>query len=399
MPHTKCDTSTKIDSSNMKKFLFLLLFILPFGDISFSQEYFHYDDPAFSFSIPSGWMEYKSNPSLLMYGKFVKNKDGRIGGILRVGQDIYTRNLLSIWNLNQDDEKRNLEKEAVLRNYSFKKETLNGNNVVKLNFETTIGEGQNRKDFKAVIYKYLVIQNNKEHVIFFFLITDPSDFDADNKDLLKIISSINFSSNKTGMRSAKEVIFNGHIYKISKPNEYDYFDNSVFGNTSIKEFTKTNLLSTEVFDLELLVPKSLENNPIVHYYSYKVLENQNVTFDEFKEYKTFWKNGYSNGTYDSLAKEIFSDSLIIKQFGKMSSKAMGYFHISESDSALSTLVYINGNMRDNILSKVAVSNYLFINNTVILIKLSMDYKRFADVLKIKNQSELFVNEFFEINTL
>jgi hypothetical protein len=169
---------------------------LTLGGIIYSQEYFHYDDPTFSFSIPSGWREYKNNPALLMYGKFVKNKDGRIGGILRVGRDLYLGNVSTIWNLNQADEKKNLEKEAVLRNYSFKKETLNGKKVVEINFETTLGEGEKRKDFKAVIYKYLVTQNRTEHVIFFFLITDPSDFDTDNKDLLKIISSITFSSNK-----------------------------------------------------------------------------------------------------------------------------------------------------------------------------------------------------------
>lgn len=258
---------------------------MAFRNFIYSQKTFHYEDPTFSFSIPSGWKEYKSYPTLLMYGKFVKNKDGRIGGILRVGRDIYTGNLTTIWNLNQEDEKKNLEKEAVLRNYSFKKETLNGNKVVKINFETTIGETEKQKDFKAVIYKYLVIQNKKEHIVSFFLITDPNDFDADNRDLLEIILSIYFSSNKTAMRSMKEGIFNGHIYKISKPTGYDYFDNSVFGSTSISELTKENLLAKEVVNLELLVPKSLEDNPIVHFYSYKALEKQIISLAKFKEYK------------------------------------------------------------------------------------------------------------------
>ena len=107
------DLKLKVNS----KFLIgaLSSFILPLTSQSlYSQDYFEFNNPSFSFSIPDGWKEYNLNPSLLMYGKYVKVNNSKIGGILRVGQDIYLGNVETIWRLNPADEKKQLEQHLIL---------------------------------------------------------------------------------------------------------------------------------------------------------------------------------------------------------------------------------------------------------------------------------------------
>jgi len=206
-----------------------------------------------------------------------------------------------------------------------------------------------------------------------------------------------FSQTNTNVESFKEVKFNNRVYRISKPENYDYFGNSIFKEMSISEFTKTNLLSIEVIDFELLVPKVLDANPLVHFFSYKALENQKVTSEQFKEYKTFWKSGHNNGTYDSIAKSILSDSVIFNQFGIMKSKSNGYTHLDETKYLLSTLVFITGGTNGKIEKFIVISNYLNINETVIYIKLTKSYKNFKDISEIQKDSKYFVSAFLKNN--
>ena len=365
----------------------------------FCQEYFEFKNPNFSFSIPDGWKEYKSNPSLLIYGKYVKVTDGLMGGSLRVGKDIYFGNLGTIWNLNQEEEKKQLEKEASLRNFVFSKETINGLKTVKINFETTIGENDRRREFKAVIYKFLVKQDRKEHVISFFLNTETKDFYKDNIDFLKIISTLNLTSQKTVFNSQKEVVFKNIKYIISKPVEYDYFSNSTFKGMKINEFTKTYCFSDDISinDLELLVPKNFDKHPTIHFYTINALKNKSVTADEFLESKLFWKEMYKKANYDNLLANVISDSLLFCNYGISDTKPTTFTHLKDETNFLSTLVFINAGSEDNLLKMMAIINYIYINETVIFIKLSQEYKTFSDIEKIQNMSKSIVSEFLENN--
>lgn len=378
----------------LTSFIFLLT-----SQHSYSQDYFEFKNPSFSFSIPNGWKEYNKNPSLLMYGKYVKVNNGIIGGILRVGQDIYTGSLETIWSLNPEAEKKELEKEATLRNFSFAKETINGLKTVKINFETTIGENDKRKEFKAVIYKFLVKQDKKEHVIFFFLITDPKDFNNDNNDLLKIISTLNLTSQKTIFNSQKEVQFKQKKYTISKPVDYDYFSNSVFKDMKINEFTKTYCFTDDIsiYDFELLVPKKLNEQPTIHFYTMNALKEQEVTPDNFVEYKLFWKEMYEKSNYEKLLNSIISDSLLFCKYEFSDTKPMTFTHLKDENKLLSTLVIINAKTEIEVIKKISITNYIYLNDIVIFIKLTQDYKTFSDIEKIQNKSNVIVSEFLKNN--
>ncbi len=364
-----------------------------------SQEYFEFDNPSFSFSIPEDWKEYKGNPSLLMFGKYVKVNNGVIGGILRVGQDIYLGNLETIWNLDAENERKQLEKEAILNNYNFSKETIHGLRTIKINFETTLYKDNKSLDFKAVIYKFLVKQDKKEYVIFFFLITGLKDFYDDNNDLLKIISSLNLSSTKSIITSQKEIEFNQNKYIIPKPIGYDYFSNSVFMNMKINEFTKTYCFTDDIgiYDFELLVPKNLDDHPTIHFYTYNNLKEQIVTPKDFAEYKLFWKEIYEQNNYEKILNHIVSDSLLFCKYEFSLTNPLAFAHLKNEDNLLSTLVFINSKTEMDSAKLISVTNYIYINNSVIFIKLSQIYKTFSDIERIQRVSNTIVSEFLKKN--
>ena len=365
----------------------------------YSQVYCEFKNPVFSFSIPVDWEEFKGKPSLLNYGKYIKLENDTIGGILRVGQDVYTGNIEKIWNLNAEEEKKQLEKEATLRNFSFKKERINGLETVRINFETTIDKNNKHKEFKAVIYKFLVKQDKKEHVIFFFLITDPKDFNNDNNDLLKIISTLNLTSQKTIFNSQKEVQFKQKKYTISKPVDYDYFSNSEFKDMKINEFTKTYCFTDDIsiYDFELLVPKKLNEQPTIHFYTMNALKEQEVTPDNFVAYKRFWKEMYEKSNYEKLLNSIISDSLLFCKYEFSDTKLMAFTHLKDEAKLLSTLVIINAKTEIEVIKIISIINYIYLNDIVVYIKLTQDYKTFSDIEKIQNKSKVIVSEFLKNN--
>ncbi len=383
----------------MYKTVILLICFYLYAQVSHSQDFFEYENPKFSFSIPADWKEYHGTPTLLIYGKFVKVNDGVIGGILRVGQDIYFGNLETIWNINPEEDKKKLGKEATLENYSFKKEVLNGIRTVKINFETTIGENDKAKDFKAVIYKFLTIQEEKERIVTFFLITDPEDFDNDQKDILEIISSLDFSSNKRRFNSERIFEFNQKKYIISKPTDYDYFSNSVFKDMKINEFTRTYCFADEigVYDFELLVPKKIEEQPIIHFYTMNSLKGQKVTDAEFVEAKIFWKEMYNQGTYNKLLDYLISDSLLFCNYQFSKTEPISYIHIKDEANILSTLIFNNSTINGDNINQIVITNYIYLNEIVVYIKLSQAYKTFSDIEKIKTKSDIIVTEFLKKN--
>ena len=316
-----------------------------------------------------------------------------------VGQDIHTVSIETIWSLNPEAEKKELEKAASLRNFSFTKETINGLQTVKIIFETTAGENDKRKEFKAVIYKFLVKQDNKEYVIFFFLITDPKDFNNDNIDLLKIITTLNITPKKVLFNSQKEVNFEGVNYTISKPVDYDYFFNSVFRDMKINEFTKTYCFTDDysIYDFELLVPKKLNENPIIHIYTMNALRNQKVTPGSFLEYKLFWKRMYEKTIYEKLLDSIMSDSVLFCKYQFSDAKPMTFTHLQDENKLLSTLVIIDAKTEIGVTKIMSITNYIYLKDIVIFIKLTKKYTAFSDIEKIKSYSNLVVSEFIKNN--
>jgi hypothetical protein len=197
--------------------------------------------------------------------------------------------------------------------------------------------------------------------------------------------------------STKNVVFNNKSYKIAKPIEYDYFQNSIFKNYSISDFTHTTNLTVEVTHLDLLVPKDLTKNPLINIYSFKALENEIITKKDFDGYKLFWIDALKRGTYDSLSNVIFSDSTIIKTFGKISSKLDGYLILENSEKLLSTLFIIEGGDSKKKNETVVLTNYILINRTVLLIKLSKPYKTNEDLWQINQMSKSYVWNFIRNN--
>lgn len=365
----------------------------------YSQDYFEFKNPSFSFSVPNGWKENPSNNSMLLFGKYVKVNDGIIGGILRVGRDVYFTKLGTIWNLSEETEKNQLEKEAKLFNFTFKKDILNDHKIVKISFETVIEKDNNSKHFKAVIYKMLVLQDNQECVINFFLITSPKDFENDHRDLLQILATLNTSSQKTIFNSQKEVLFNQKRYLISKPVDYDYFSNSIFNYLNINQFTQTYCFTNDlsIYDFELLVPKNINNQPTIHFYTSNALVNQSITPQQFMETKTFWKKMYEQPNFEKLLNYIISDSLLFCKFEFSNTKSMTFTHLKDETNLLSTLVFMNIKTDVGIMTNISITNHIYINNIVVFIKLSQTFKTFSDIDKIKKISDMTVSEFLKNN--
>jgi hypothetical protein len=197
--------------------------------------------------------------------------------------------------------------------------------------------------------------------------------------------------------STKNVVFNNKSYKITKPIEYDYFQNSIFNNYSVSDFTHTTNLTVEVTHLDLLVPKDLAKNPLINIYSFKALENEIINKKDFDGYKLFWIDALKRGTYDSFSNVIFSDSTIIKKFGKISSKMDGYLILENSEKLLSTLLIIEGEGNKKKNKTVVLTNYFVINKTVLLIKLSKPYKANEDLWQINQISKRYVSNFIKNN--
>ncbi len=383
----------------MFKTVIFIICIFLYSQISHGQEFFEYTNPNFSFSIPEDWKEYHGTPSLLIFDKFVKVNDGIIGGILRVGKDVYNGNLETVWSIKEEEDRKILEKEASIRNYSFKRETLNGTKTVKTSFDTSIGEKNKRKDFKGVIYKFLTIQDNKQHVVTFFLITDPKDFDSDHNDVLEIVSTLDFGLNQKVYNSERIVEFNQEEYVISKPSDYDYFSNSSFKDMKINEFTNTYCFTDEIgiYDFELLVPKKLDEEPLIHFYTMNSLKGQEVTAPEYIEAKIFWKEMYNQPNYNELVENLISDSLLFCNYDFSKTDSLSYIHLKDEANILSTLIFNNSKINGENKSQILITNYIYINDIVVYIKLSQAFTGFSDIDKIKTKSNTTVSEFLKNN--
>lgn len=166
----------------------------------------------------------------------------------------------------------------------------------------------------------------------------------------------------------KPVHFNGSIFKIPLPSQYDYFHNSIYRNMKMSEFTKNNLLpGNGIMELEILVPRG-NSDPIIQLYSFKELDSLKLSNENFIGYKKFIKTNITPSKYDSLSRTVFSDSLVKKELGNLSTDYSLTQTILETENRLTTGMLIRGHVNNKFQKLFIISNYLFINETIIVVR-------------------------------
>lgn len=374
----------------MHKFFFSLLLIIQLTTC-LGQDTYDREDPNFSFKTLQGWKDYGNLSSPLEYFKIVRVRNERIDGILRVGRDIYFDDISTIWELDSDYEKAMLQQEAVLTEYSFKKETINSMNCVKINFSTKIKD----KHFKAVTYKFLLEESQKDYVIFFFLITSPENYMEDSEDLKKMISTLKFSHEHLNQKADSEFHFAGYQFKIDQPLGYSTFDKSEKSLTKA-DYSHSTQSQIPVTDFEILIPKNKTDEPTLFIQSFSFLDKERVTQSDFDGYKKVWTDALKSGQYEKFADSIFSNQTIINRFGNIDLEQKGYIILQDSSNCLSTILLAE-DTSGRIQKTIIIQNYIFIQKTIIFIKSTMPYNEIDDISKASNITLQFVNNFINSN--
>jgi hypothetical protein len=195
----------------------------------------------------------------------------------------------------------------------------------------------------------------------------------------------------------RSVSFNNTSFKIPKPRGYNYFHNSIFKNKTIEEVTKTSEIPIEIQHFDFLVSDDLEKAPYIHIYTYKMLEGIILTDTQFAEQKNFLITAYESGGYNKISAKVFSDSNFIKNNGNVNARQSGYLVLSNTKNLLSSLLIIDDETPGKKSSLAIIESELFLKNTILTIRLTLNYTKFEDIVTIRNISDEYINTFFKLN--
>jgi hypothetical protein len=191
---------------------------------------------------------------------------------------------------------------------------------------------------------------------------------------INAIIFLTFFLPKFGMSQIPEqtriVKFNGISLNVPSLPNYNFFDNSKYRNQSMSDFTmNSSNPQNEIVELEILVPNN--SDPLIQIYSFQEFNDLKVTLEGFNEYKKFIKNNVVPSKYDSLSKEFFKDSLVINKLGNIKSNYSITETIFEKENRLVIGMLIKGQVNEKIKTLSIISNYLYINQTIILIRFTL----------------------------
>lgn len=191
--------------------------------------------------------------------------------------------------------------------------------------------------------------------------------------------------------------WNGHRYKLSKPSQYEFFQNSEYNDMTISEFTKTYCFSDglEIHDFELLVPGDMKKLPIIHFYTMDALNGQTVSIDEFTGYRAYWKDAFTKGGYTELFTVL--DSLTVCEYIASNSKIQRSSVVYEDDQRLTIWYMVKGLVGNEEVTLSVVSNFLYLDGDIIFIKANNVIDDYSSAKQVLKQSNKMVTTFLSEN--
>lgn len=193
------------------------------------------------------------------------------------------------------------------------------------------------------------------------------------------------------IEKTRTVKFNGANINIPSLPNYNYFDNSKYRNQSMSDFTKNSSNpNNEIVELEILIPNN--SDPLIQIYSFKEFKDLQVPLESYNKYKAFIKNNIVPSKYDSISKEFFKDSLVIQKLGNVKTNYSISETILESENRLVTGMLIKGHVNKDIHTLTIISNYLYVNKSIIIIRFTLT-KQPANLKTLFDFQESYITKF------
>jgi hypothetical protein len=380
---------------NGYKILFLFFFCFCFNQV-YSNVLYQYNNPSFSIEILHNWVVDRTTILPGRYDKFVKKNDKQ--SVLSIKRDIYSYEVDDVWSLDESNFKKELEIGQNIDDFNFKKIKINDNHAVRSEFKLALNFGGAIKNYKCSMYKMLFIENNVEYVIHFYLLSDSSEFLRSDEDVLKMITSI--KSKKSDQDFFKLVEFNNYKFKIPSLKNYSYFSDIQMDNPLSNKFNPENINLTGVVSFEYLIADSLGVDPLIHIYSNEMFRNKKISKVDFNEAKIFWKGIYKKNNFKIVTDLIKKDSAsIFSEISRMNVDLTPSLasNLIDENNLLSTLVILENGTTPNQDRQIFITNYIYIKEIVVFIKLSKSFIKYSDILKLEKLSIDIVDEFLKIN--
>lgn len=196
----------------------------------------------------------------------------------------------------------------------------------------------------------------------------------------------------------KKHLFNDKQFIIEKIEGFKFHSES-----DVKNIPKSKLLQTSNLNpnvgfktIELLVPDNFNKYPLIHLYSFDALDGVQATISDFIEYKNYLKTLYKYD-YNIAIKEVLKDSTLIREGNKQNQNLLLHSILKDNNNEFSTLNIIEASSGKETTKLITLSQYLFVNQSIIIINYNMLYKNFNDfnlILRVANQ---FLNLFNKNN--
>ena len=180
--------------------------------------------------------------------------------------------------------------------------------------------------------------------------------------------------------------------------QYRFFDESVFGYQSIKDFTLTEYQPLDVVDFDLLVPDSIGKDPYIHIYSFDLIRDAIISNSDFAQNKREWITNLDNGTFNALAELVWNSEKFKKRFSYIDLavvKQKNYVILENSNDKLTYLMCVGSGDSDKV---VAYTSHIHINGTVVFVKVWLSSASSVDdVLHTTEIAEGYLTAFLAKN--
>lgn len=172
------------------------------------------------------------------------------------------------------------------------------------------------------------------------------------------------------LEKTRTIKFNGTSFNVPLLPNYKYFNYSKYRNQSMSDFTKNSSNpNNEIVELEILIPN--DSNPLIQMYSFKEFSDFKLPIEGYSKYKDYIKKNIIPSKYDSLSKVFFKDSLVIKKLGNVKNNYSISETILENENRLVVGMLVKGQVNKDTHTLTIISNYLYINETIIIIRFTL----------------------------
>jgi hypothetical protein len=185
---------------------------------------------------------------------------------------------------------------------------------------------------------------------------------------------------------SRSVVVSDFYLNIPLPKGYNYFDESVFKQQKMSEFNRNFALeNNKTNEIEILIP-SLDK-ALIQIYSLNELDSFSISQEHFDLYKNRIKRRFVKSTHDSVSNIIYNDSAVIGKLGNITSKLNTNKILFESKTRLALLLNFSGSLNNKPRELFIISNYLLINETIIVIRFTRIKKPddFMEFIKFQNE--------------